>query len=178
MPNDSVFNQSSQPLFTEQVNTYVAPGIVSAPEGGAAKAGLLFGIPFTSTVTTAAPLVIQISNPGGSGRTLYVSRVTASSATAAVTLSLLRNATVTGATVTPINYNFGSALTSVMTARTSTAAPTGGPATLVSLLLAVGPVVVDFTGQIVVPPGNSISTSVTIASGSSAATTSISWWEY
>lgn len=44
MPNDSVFNQSSQPLFTEQVNTYVAPGIDSAPEGGAAKAGLLFGI--------------------------------------------------------------------------------------------------------------------------------------
>jgi hypothetical protein len=45
-------------------------------------------------------------------------------------------------------------------------------------LLAVGPIIVDFTGQIVVPPGNSITTSITIASGSSAATTSISWWEY
>lgn len=39
MPNDSVFNQSSQPLFTEQVNTYVAPGIDSAPEGERLKRG-------------------------------------------------------------------------------------------------------------------------------------------
>jgi hypothetical protein len=178
MPNDSVFNQSSQPLYTEQVNTYIAPGIDSAPEGGAAKAGLLFGIPFSSTVTTAAPLVLQVSNPAGSGRTLYVSRVTSSTATAAVTLTLLRNATVGGTTITPINFNFGSALSSVMIARSSTTAATGGPATLVSLFLAVGPVIVDFTGQIVVPPGNSITASITIASGTSAATAAISWWEY
>lgn len=178
MPNDSVFNQSSQPLYTEQVNTYVTPGIDSAPEGGAAKAGLLFVIPAASTVTSAAPLVVQVSNPVGSGRTLYVSRVTASTATAVVTLTLLRNATVTGTTVIPINYNFGSALTSVMTARTSNAAPTGSPATLLSLLLTVGPTIVDFAGQIVVPPGTSITLSLAIASGSSAATAGISWWEY
>jgi len=178
MPNDSVFNQSSQPLYTEQVNTYVEPAIDSNPEGGAAKAGMLFGAPFSSTVTTSAPLVIQVSNPGGSGRTLYVSRITGSAAATAVTLTLLRNATVSGSTITPINYNFGSAVTSVMTARTSTSAPTGSPATLLSLLLTVGPVIIDFTGQIVVPPGNSITISMTIASGSSAATGGITWWEY
>jgi hypothetical protein len=45
-------------------------------------------------------------------------------------------------------------------------------------LLAASPIIVDFSGQIVVPSGKSITTSITIASGSSAATTSISWWEY
>lgn len=178
MPNDAVFNQMNQPLYTEQVNTFVAPAIDSPSEGGAAKAGLLFTIPFSSTVTTAAPLVLQVSNPVGSGRTMYISRVTGSSATAALTLTLLRNATVGGSVITPVNLNFGSAVTSVMTARSATAAPTGSPATLVSLLLAAGPVIVDFSGQIVVPSGNSLTISITIGSGSSGATGGISWWEY
>jgi hypothetical protein len=101
--------------------------------------GLLFGIPFASTVTTAAPLVMQISNPGGSGRTVYISRVIGSTGTAA--------------------------------------APTGSPATLMSLLLATGPVILDFDGRIIVPPGNSLTITLTIGSGSTAATGSISWWE-
>lgn len=178
MPNDAVFNQSSQPLYTEQVNTYIAPGIDSFPESSAAMSGLLFGIPFTSTVTTAAPLVLQVSNPGGSGRTAYISQVTASSATAALTLALLRNATVSGTTVTPVNLNFGSAVTTVMTVRTSTTAPTGSPATLTSLLLAAGPLLYDLNGRIIVPPGNSLTISITISTGSSAATGGIYWWEY
>lgn len=96
MPNETVFNQNSQPLYTEQVNTYIAPGIDTLPEAGAAMSGLLFGIPFASTVGTSTPLVLQIANPGGSGRTLYISRIIASTGTASVTLTLLRNATVGG----------------------------------------------------------------------------------
>ncbi|WP_150268974.1 hypothetical protein [Paenibacillus tepidiphilus] len=177
MPNEAIFNQSSGPLYTEQVNTYISPAIDNFPEADAALAGLLFSAPFASTVTTAAPLVIQVANPGGSGRTAYVSRVTGSSAASAVTLTVLRNATVTGATIAPVNFNFGSVNASVMTVRTSTAAPTGSPGTLASLLLAAGPVVVDFNGRIVVPPGSSVTLAITIASGSSAATGSINWWE-
>lgn len=94
MPNETVFNQNSQPLYTEQVNTYIAPGIDTLPEAGAAMSGLLFGIPFASTVGTSTPLVMQVANPGGSGRTLYISRIIASTGTASVTLTLLRNATV------------------------------------------------------------------------------------
>lgn len=178
MPNDAVFNQSSQPLYTEQVNTYVAPGIDSFPEASAAMSGLLFGIPFTSTVTSSAPLVLQVSNPAGSGRTAYISQITASSATAALTLTLLRNATVSGTTVTPVNMNFGSAVTSMMAPVTSTAAPTGSPATLTSLLLAVGPLLYNLNGRIIVPPGNSLTITITISSGSSTATGGIYWWEY
>lgn len=178
MPNEAVFNQSSQPLYTEQVNTYIAPAIDSFPESDAALSGLLFSIPFASTVTTAAPLVLQVSNPAGSGRTAYISRVAASTAASPVTLTLLRNAVVSGSAVTPVNFNFGSAVTSVMTSRTATAAPTGGPATLVSLFLAPGPVIVEYNGRIIVPPGNSLTLSITIASGSSAATGNINWWEY
>ncbi|WP_340025648.1 hypothetical protein MHI24_10855 [Paenibacillus sp. FSL K6-1096] len=178
MPNEAVFNQNNQPLYTEQVNTYAAPGIGSLPEAGAAMSGLLFGIPFASTVTTSAPLVIQVSNPGGSGRTLYISRVIGSSGTASVTLTLLRNATVGGSVVTPLNYNFGSAVTSVAVARTAAAAPTGSPATLMSMLLPIGPVIIDLDGRIILPPGNSLTITITIASGSSAATGNISWWEF
>lgn len=178
MPNEAVFNQNNQPLYTEQVNTYIAPGIDTLPEAGAAMSGLLFGIPFASTITTSAPLVMQVSNPGGSGRTVYISRVIASTGTASVTLTLLRNATLGGSVITPLNYNFGSAVTSVAAARTATAAPTGSPATLMSMLLATGPVIVDFDGRIILPPGNSLTVSVTIASGSTAATGNISWWEF
>lgn len=178
MPNDSVFNQMSQPLYTEQVNTYLAPAIDSPTEGAAAKAGLLFTIPFSSTVTTAAPLVLQVSNPVGSGRTMYISRVTGSSATAAITLTLLRNATVGGSVITPINLNFGSVFTSLMIGRSATVAPTGSPASVVSWLLAAGPVIIDFSGQIVVQPGNSLTALLTVASGNSGATAGISWWEY
>lgn len=177
MPNDAMFNQNNQPLYTEQVNTYITPGIYSLPEADAAMSGLLFGIPFASTVTASAPLVMQVSNPAGSGRTVYISRVIASTGTAAVTLTLLRNAAVGGSVTTPVNYNFGSALTSVTTARTATAAPTGSPATLMSLLQAIGPVVLEFDGSIILPPGNSLTITVTIGSGSSAATGSICWWE-
>ncbi|MEK5026117.1 hypothetical protein [Paenibacillus sp. FSL M7-1046] len=172
MPNDAVFNPSSQPLYTEQVNTYVTPGVASFPEADAAQSGLFFAIPFASIVTTAAPLVLQVFNPAGSGRTAYISRVTASTATSPVTLTLLRNATVGGATITPVNFNFGSAVASVMTARTATAAP------LTSLLLAAGPVIVELNGRIIVPPGNSLTITLTISTGSSAATGGISWWEY
>ncbi|MBW4080917.1 hypothetical protein [Paenibacillus sp. S150] len=178
MPNDAIFNQSTQPLYTEQVNTYLAPGIDTLPEAGAAQSGLLFAVPFTSTVTASAPLVLQISNPAGSGRTVYISRVTASSAAAGVTLALLRNATVSGSTVTPVNFNFSSSVTSVMTARSSTAAPTGSPGTLMSLLLSTGPVIINLNGRIIVPPGNSLTLSLTVASGSIAGTGGISWWEY
>ncbi|MEK3791417.1 hypothetical protein MKX42_06750 [Paenibacillus sp. FSL R7-0204] len=178
MPNETVFNQNSQPLYTEQVNTYIAPGIDTLPEAGAAMSGLLFGIPFASTVGTSTPLVMQVANPGGSGRTLYISRIIASTGTASVTLTLLRNATVGGMAVTPVNYNFGSAVTSVSTARTATAAPTGSPATLMSMLLAIGPVILNMDGRIILPPGNSLTISVTIASGSTAATGNISWWEF
>ncbi|WNS43222.1 hypothetical protein [Paenibacillus sp. MMS20-IR301] len=176
MPNDAIFNQNSQPLYTEQVNTYVAPAIDTLPEAGAAMSGLLFGVPFAATVTAAAPLVLQVANPGGSGRTVYISRVVGSTGAAAVTLTLLRNATVGGSTTAPVNYNFGSAVTSVTTARTAAAAPTGSPATIMSMLLAIGPVILDFDGRIIVPPGNSLTLTIT-ASSSTAATGNISWWE-
>lgn len=178
MPNDAVFNQNSQPLYTEQVNNYTAPGVGSSPEADAAMSGLLFGVPFASTVTTAAPLVLQVSNPAGSGRTAYISRVTASTATSPVTLTLLRNAAVSGTAVTPVNFNFGSTLASVMTSRTAAAAPTGSPAILTSLLLASGPVILELNGRIIVPSGSSLTAVITISSGSSASTGSISWWEY
>lgn len=47
-----------------------------------------------------------------------------------------------------------------------------------SMLLALGPVILNMDGRLILPPGNSLTLSVTIASGSTAATGNISWWEF
>lgn len=177
MANYSIFNQIDHPLYTQQVNTFSFPGIDSTPEGGAAKAGMLFSVNFASTVTTPSPLVLQITNPVGSGKNMYISRVSGSSA-AAVVLSVLKNGTVSGSAVTKVNLNFGSTAASVMTAQSATAAVTGTPVTVTSLLLSAGPFVIDYTGRIIVPPNNSLTISATLTGGSANATASINWWEY
>lgn len=176
MANYSIFNQIENPLYTQQVNTYINPGINNTPEGGASIAGMLFGVNFSSTVTTAAPLVLQVTNPLGSGKNMYVSRVTGSSA-GAVTLSVLKNGTVSGTAVTKVNLNFGSTAVSVMTAQSATVAVTGAPVTVTSMLLSAGPFIIDYTGRIVVPPNNALTVTVTVT-GSAVSTAGINWWEY
>jgi len=178
MANYSVFNQIENPLYTQQVNTYIAPGIDSTPEGSASKAGMLFGVNFASTVTTAAPLVLQLTNPSGSGKNMYVSRIAGSAATAAVILTIIKNGTVSGTAVTKVNLNFGSTAVSVMTAQSATTAVTGSPVTVSSMLLAAGPFVINYTGSIIVPPNTSLTVTATLSSGTSATTASINWWEY
>jgi len=177
MANYSVFNQIENPLYTQQVNTYIAPGIDSTPEGSASKAGVLFGVNFASTVTTSAPLVLQVTNPLGSGKDMYISRVAGSAAAAAVILTIIKNGTVSGTAVTKVNLNFGSSTVSVMTAQSATTAIIGTPVTVASLLLSAGPFLINYTGSIIVPPNNSLTVSATISSGTSASTASINWWE-
>ncbi|OAB34968.1 hypothetical protein [Paenibacillus glacialis] len=178
MANYSIFNQIDNPLYTQQVNTYIAPGIDSTPEGSASKAGMLFSVNFSSNVTAPSPLVLQVTNPLGSGKNMYISRVSGSSAAAAIVLTILKNGTVSGSAVTKVNLNFGSAAVSVMTAQSATAAVTGSPATVESMLLAAGPFVINYTGRIIVPPNNALTVTCSHTGSSTAATASIYWWEY
>ncbi|WP_036746428.1 hypothetical protein [Paenibacillus sp. UNC451MF] len=107
---------------------------------------------------------------------MYISRVAGSASIAGATATLLKNGTVTGSTVTPLNLNFGSANTSVMTVRSATGTVTGSPVPFVTLILPAGPFMISFTGSILVPPGSALT--ITVGTGAATASANVSWWEY
>ena len=176
MTNYQVFDQVHDPVFTQQVNTFEYPGIEAGAAADAAKAGVLFAVPFAASVPGGQNLLLQAANPPGSGKTMYVSRIFGSSSASNVTMSLYRNGTFTGTAVTPVNLNFGSANTSVMTAQGTTGSLGGGPTLLMSILLPEMPFTLDVGGSIIVPPGSALT--VLIGTGSTNATAQIQWWEY
>lgn len=83
MPNQYVFNDNDQPLYVDMVNTFQSPDISAPPEISASKAAVLY-----STNTSVSSLVvlslisaitsIRISNAVGSGKTVYISRISGS----------------------------------------------------------------------------------------------------
>ncbi|WP_127584471.1 hypothetical protein [Paenibacillus koleovorans] len=192
MTNEFVFDSPNQPIYTQQVNTYLAPGTVAPPEASAGKSGFLFVGTATNTSSLGilggnVIISIQLANPGGSGRTCYVARFTGgigislsllSNFTGSVTL--LQGGTLTGpTTVTPANSNFTSAQTSVMTVRSSTSAVSAGTS-LQAIPLVGGPFQLSESGRIVVPPGQTLS--VQVAGSLSVAgvltnTINLEWWE-
>lgn len=174
MPNNNVFNTDSDPLYMEQTNTFTNPGIESAQEWQAAANGILFIANTSGSISASQNLLLQVSNSGA--RTMYVSRIAGSITTSGATLTVMRGGTFTGTAVTPVNYNFGSSVTSAMTAQRATATVAGSPVTLISSILAAGPFTSDFNGRIIVPPGSVITVSVGV--GSATASANISWWEY
>lgn len=176
MPNNNVFNNDSEPLFAEQMNTYINPGIESVQEWDAAVNGLLFIANTSGAITASQNLLLQVTNPGGSGKTMYISRIAGSITISGATMSVIRAGTFTGTVVTPVNYNFGSAAASSMTSQRTAGTVSGSPVTLFSNVLAAGPFSSDFNGRIIVPPGSSIMVSVGL--GAATASANISWWEY
>ncbi|MFC6226602.1 hypothetical protein ACFQI7_02185 [Paenibacillus allorhizosphaerae] len=89
---------------------------------------------FRHALAAGQNLLLQISNPAGSGKTMFVSRVSGGISIAGATIAILKNGTVTGTTVTPVNLNFGSSNTSVMAAKSATGTVTGSPVTVISLI--------------------------------------------
>ncbi|WP_282938418.1 hypothetical protein [Paenibacillus sp. RC67] len=192
MPNKNVFNTLNNPVFTESVNTYQAPGIVSPPESGASKAGSLFSITGSASALVVLSLIsavitLKITNPAASGKTVYVSRIGISIGGSSLLSALsgsstfLSGGTLTSpTTLTPTNNNFNSSSTSVMTAQSSTSAPTGGT-TFTTIQMAPGVFAQDYVGSIIVPPGSSLTVSVTSSSSSVGLTitssANITWWE-
>lgn len=176
MSNFHVFNNADDPLFTQQVNTFIVPGIESTPEGDAAKEGILYSANFSAAIGAGQNLILQTSNPANSGKTIYISRVSGSVSAAGATFSLLKNGTVSGSSVTPVNLNFGSVNTSVMGVFSATGTVSGSPLTIITLVLSAGHFIIDFTGRIIVPPGSSLT--ITVGPGSASATANVNWWEY
>ncbi|MFD0673322.1 hypothetical protein [Cohnella sp. GCM10027633] len=192
MPNDAVFDYKNQPVFNRQINTYQSPGTVAPPDADAASSGREFMTTATNSQSLgvlggSVVITLQLSNPNGSGRTLYLSRIAGGTG---VSLSLLSsfNGTVTfvkggtltsPSTLTPVNGNFASATTSVMTARSSVSASSGGTP-FMAMPLSPGPFEAQLTGAIVVPPNQAITVTVSAALtvlGVLSCTANMVWWE-
>ncbi|MEI2282968.1 hypothetical protein [Paenibacillus polysaccharolyticus] len=192
MPNNNVFNPLNQPVYTSNTNTYISPGIVAPPENNAGSTGNLYSAGSTNSTTLgllggSVTATLQLANPTGSGRTLYVSRLSGGITVAlnllssfSGTLILTANGTLSSpSTLTAVNSNLSSSNTSVALVRFSTAAPSGATA-IMSMPLQVGPFQSNEFGKYVIPPGQAINLSVTgslTVAGLLASTTYFTWWE-
>ncbi|MDR6723001.1 hypothetical protein J2W91_001453 [Paenibacillus amylolyticus] len=192
MPNNNVFNPLSQPVYTSNTNNFTSPGIVAPPETDAGNTGNLYNAGSTNSTTLgllggSVIATVQLTNPVGSGRTLYVSRLSGgitvglnllSSFSGSMTLSA--NGTLTSpTTIAAVNSNLSSTNTSVATVRTSASAPTGAT-TIMSMPLQAGPFASSVWGQYVVPAGQSINLTVSgslSVAGLLASTAYFAWWE-
>ncbi|CAM2793484.1 hypothetical protein P4H27_22445 [Paenibacillus taichungensis] len=192
MPNDHVFNPLNRPVYTSITNTFTSPGIVAPPENNAGSTGNLYNAGSTNSTTLgllggSVIATVQLTNPVGSGKNVYISRLSGGITVAlnllssfSGTMTLSANGTLTSpSTLTPVNNNLSSSNTSIATVRFSAAAPTG-TTTLLAMPLQVGPFLSNELGRYVVPPGQSINLSVSgslSVGGLMASTSYFSWWE-
>ncbi|KZE81189.1 hypothetical protein AV654_01455 [Paenibacillus elgii] len=192
MTNDNVFDYKNDPVYVQMTNTVQTPDISAPPETSAGSAGSLFSLTGSASALvvlglTSATFSLLLSNPSNSGKTVYISRLTGSIGGSSLLSSLFgsttlfKGGTLSGAaSQTPTNNNFNSTTASVVTAQSSTSGVTGGT-TVYSYQLAPGPFVQNFIGGIVVPPGSSLSATVTSSSSVAGLTITsvinLAWWE-
>ncbi|MWC27355.1 hypothetical protein [Paenibacillus sp. MMS18-CY102] len=175
MTNYSVFNNENSPVYMQANNGYTAPAIVSPSEYDAAGNQRLFYLTTGNvSVGSGASLLLQITNPNGSGRTIYVSRI-AGGASNSITLTVYSGGTITGGTTpAPVNGYLGSATATVVTTKQNTGTLGGGPVSIFTAM-ASDLYVVDFEGAIIVPANQTLS--VTVGTGSLTASINLVWWE-
>jgi len=175
MTNYSVFNNENSPVYMMANNGYAAPGIFAPSEYDAAANQRLFCLSTGNvSVGSGASLLLQISNPNASGRTLYISRI-AGGASNSITLNAYSGGTITGGTTpTPFNAYFGSSTTSVAAARQNTGTLGGSPA-LFFTAMTTDLYVIDLSGAIIVPANQTLT--VTAGTGSLTASLNLMWWE-
>ncbi|PWW08503.1 hypothetical protein DFQ01_101226 [Paenibacillus cellulosilyticus] len=175
MTNNSVFNNENSPVYMLTNNGYVSPVIIAPAEYDASNNQRLFCLTTGNvSVGSGVSLLLQITNPSGSGRTVYLSRV-AGGASNTITLTIASSGTITGGTTpAPVNAYLGSATTSVVTTKQNTGTLGGTPATFFTAT-AADIYVVEFNGSIIVPANQTLT--VTAGTGSVTASLNLVWWE-
>ncbi|AIQ54709.1 hypothetical protein [Paenibacillus sp. FSL R7-0331] len=192
MPNHYVFNDNDQPLFVEMTNTFRSPDITAPPELGAAESAVLYSANASASATVVLSLIsavisVRINNPAGSGRTVFISRITGSIGGSSLlsamsgTFTIIRGGTLSSPAALPaVNNNLASSAVSSQTVQSSTSAVSGGTV-LNSYQLAPGSFSQSFTGSIVLPPGSSLCANVTSSSSAIGlvitSALSLTWWE-
>ena len=176
MNNYNVFNTEHNPVYMQQNNVFTSPGINGAPELDAAKSGFLFILSTGSVaVGSGSSLLLQAANPAGSGKKLYISRISGGT-TAAATLTVASGGTITGGTTpTPFNALFGSATTSVATTKQNTGTLGGTPTTALTMQITSGMYLIDFGGGLIVQANQTIS--VTLGTAALTGSINLTWWE-
>ncbi|AZN38665.1 hypothetical protein [Paenibacillus albus] len=176
MNNYNIFNTEHNPIYMQQNNAYTSPGVIEGPEADAAKNGILYILNTGSTsVGSGSSLLLQATNPSGSGKKLYISRI-AGGTTAAATLTVASAGTITGGTTpTPFNALFGSSKTSIATTKQNTGTLGGTPTTCFVTPLTAGLFDIAFAGSLIVQENRTIS--VTLGTGSLTGAINLTWWE-
>ncbi|WP_211747961.1 hypothetical protein [Paenibacillus sp. Marseille-Q4541] len=192
MPNYNIFGNADKPLSQLQLNTYQSPSASAPAEASASQAGRLFAAGATNSASLgllggSIIITVQLTNPAGSERTAYISRISGGInislnllSSFSGSMSIVRNGTLTTpTTLTSANLNFSSSTTSLMAVRSSTSVSTGGTSVL-TMPLAAGPLEFNEFGDFIIPSGQSftltISGALTVA-GVIANTANIVWWE-
>ncbi len=182
--NDKVFNESVAPLFTQSVNTYVAPTVIGVQEENATQSGVMYFLTTGSiSVVASGFLVVQMTNPVASGNMINIARISGG-ATVNTRIDLLRNASfaAAGTSLTPRNTNFGYPDSSVVTAKyiSQSTDPTTGGQLLHSFIQpsAGGVVTFNYDGRIKMTPGTTfVIRLANLATSANPMTSNIGWWE-
>ncbi|WP_341279983.1 hypothetical protein [Paenibacillus sp. FSL H8-0537] len=193
MPNQSIFKTSNKPLIGQAANTInklgcylpsdaatsaAVAGAFSIYAANSASLGLLGG-----TVNTS----LQVVNPVGSGKRLFLDQVYCYISVAlnllsgfSGQLSILQGGSIgTSTSQTPANLVLGSSVASVTTAASSINTVSGGTTCQVYALYP-GPFQIPLGGNIVVPPGQTITINVfgsLTLLGILGNGASVTWWE-
>lgn len=178
MPNYKIINSEIEPLYSQSVVTVYATN--------SSQQGLVYTVNTAAqTIGAADFLTVQVTNPSSSTRTVYINTIFGGS-TAAINLSLLRNASfaAAGTSLTPRNNNWSYSDSSQCSSKytTSGSDPTSGGTLLESLYQNSGNFYLPYQGQLIISPGASdrylcvqvenpsLLTAVVVVVG-------ISWWE-
>ncbi len=147
------------PDEVEVINTFQEPVVTEDSQARATVAGRNYFLTSQrQTVANGASLFCQLTNPAGSGRTVHIGRL-AGTANTNLVITLNRNGSfaAAGTAMTPVNANFGSANTSVVTAKfvNQAADPTVGGVIFQDLIeRSTGAIVIfEYDGRIIMPPG-------------------------
>lgn len=145
--NSQVYNFYSDPLYVIGTNSNAFQSIN----------GNFYSITASGlSVSIGGNTLIQLTNPSGTNKTLYLYKfiLSTSGASTGLTITFIRNGTfpAPGTTLTPANTNFSSPLTSVATAKYGSGSPVG--TTPILITVQSSQIYTEFIDSVIVMPPN------------------------
>lgn len=182
--NNNVFNDQNTPLFNKAINTYASPTVTGIQAENASQFGILYFLS-TGPVSVVANgfLIVQLTNPAGSGKVANIARISGG-ATVNTRIDIIRNASfaAAGTSLIPRNTNFGFSDSSVITVKyiSQSTDPTTGGQLLHSFIQpsAGGLEVIDYDGRIKMTPGTTFVVRLAnLAGAANLMSNNVGFWE-
>ena len=178
----SVFGNSAVSVMNDPL---VAPLGSIPPYNVAAERGMFYTVTSGDHSVTTEPsfLVLQLTNPANSGKTLHIRSIRGTSSVA-TTIDIFRDAvfTASGTSVPPRNTNWGSSDASMATGKwlSTNVDPTVGGVLLQSVDQSGGATELDYDGRFIIPStatARTIYIRLTNLARNANMAIDISWWE-